>query len=77
MITGTCCVGCTGASILGFIGVNILGCLGTSALGCLGTGASIGTICITRGGELLSANINSIILLVEKGLRNCFDLIGL
>ena len=76
MITGTCCVGCTGASILGFIGINILGCLGTNLIGCLGTGASIGTICITRGGELLSVNISRIILLADKCFRSCFDLIG-
>ena len=60
-----------------FLGINILGCLSTNAICGIGHIAGWGTICITRGGALLSGNINSGILLVEKFVGSCFDLVGL
>ena len=60
-----------------FLGINVLGCLSTNAICGIGHIAGWGTLCITRGGALLSGNINRGILLVEKFVGSCFDLIGL
>ena len=65
MVGATCC----------FIGTSVCGCFSTNAICGIGHIAGWGTLCITRGGELLSGNINSGILLIEKFIGSCFGLI--